>query len=78
VIVKRVMTDNGAAYRSHAHAAACQQLGLKDLFTAPYRPRTNGKKHATRRLADVPRAYTGLSATMSPQLFVEAERLQRI
>ncbi len=43
VNVQRVMTDNGGAYRSHAHAAACRQLGLRHLFTAPYRPRTNGK-----------------------------------
>jgi len=25
------------------HAAACRELGLKHLFTRPYRPRTNGK-----------------------------------
>jgi transposase InsO family protein len=41
--VERVMTDNGGAYRSHAHAAACRQLALKHLRTQPYRPRTNGK-----------------------------------
>ena len=41
--VKRVMTDNGGAYRSHAHAGACRQLALKHLRTQPYRPRTNGK-----------------------------------
>jgi transposase InsO family protein len=43
VRVERVMTDNGSAYRSHKHRLACQQLGLKHLFTQPYRPRTNGK-----------------------------------
>jgi transposase InsO family protein len=43
VIVKRVMTDNGPAYISHAHAAACRRLGLRHLRTRPYRPRTNGK-----------------------------------
>jgi transposase InsO family protein len=41
--VERVMTDNGSAYRAHQHRLACQQLGLKHLFTRPYRPRTNGK-----------------------------------
>jgi transposase InsO family protein len=41
--VQRVMTDNGSAYRAHQHRLACQQLGLKHLFTRPYRPRTNGK-----------------------------------
>ena len=43
VRVERVMTDNGSAYRAHQHRLACQRLGLKHLFTRPYRPRTNGK-----------------------------------
>jgi transposase InsO family protein len=43
IAVQRVMTDNGSAYRAHQHRLACQQLGLKHLFTRPYRPRTNGK-----------------------------------
>jgi transposase InsO family protein len=43
VCVERVMTDNGSAYRSTAHALACRALGLKHLRTRPYRPRTNGK-----------------------------------
>jgi transposase InsO family protein len=41
--VQRVMTDNGPAYRSAAHAIACSALGLRHLRTRPYRPRTNGK-----------------------------------
>jgi transposase InsO family protein len=41
--VERVMTDNGSAYVSLAHALACKKLGLKHLRTRPYRPRTNGK-----------------------------------
>jgi transposase InsO family protein len=43
IAVERVMTDNGSPYVSHAHAAACRQLGLRHLRTRPYRPRTNGK-----------------------------------
>jgi transposase InsO family protein len=43
VTVERVMTDNGSPYVSHAHAAACRELGLRHLRTRPYRPRTNGK-----------------------------------
>jgi hypothetical protein len=35
--------DNGSAYRAHQHRIACHQLGLKHLYTRPYRPRTNGK-----------------------------------
>ena len=43
VTVKRVMTDNGPCYTSHAFAATCKQLGLKHIRTQPYTPRTNGK-----------------------------------
>jgi transposase InsO family protein len=43
IAVERAMSDNGSCYRSHAHASACRELGLKHLFTQPYRPRTNGK-----------------------------------
>lgn len=41
--VERLMTDNGPAYRSVAHAAACRQLEIRHFFTQPYRPKTNGK-----------------------------------
>lgn len=42
--VERVISDNGACYRSRAHALACRELGIRrHLFTRPYRPRTNGK-----------------------------------
>ena len=41
--VQRVMSDNGACYRSTIHAFACRALGIKHLRTRPYRPRTNGK-----------------------------------
>jgi transposase InsO family protein len=43
VTVRRVLTDNGSAFRSHAFARACRKLGLRHLFTRPYRPQTNGK-----------------------------------
>jgi len=43
ITVQRVMTDNGSPYVSHAHALACQRLGVRHLRTRPYRPRTNGK-----------------------------------
>jgi len=41
--VERVMSDNGACYRSTIHALACRALGLRHQRTRPYRPRTNGK-----------------------------------
>jgi transposase InsO family protein len=43
VQVERVMTDNGGAYISAAHAIACRALGVKHLRTRPRRPQTNGK-----------------------------------
>lgn len=41
--VKRLLTDNGPAYRSAMHAIACRALGVRHLRTHPYRPQTNGK-----------------------------------
>jgi transposase InsO family protein len=43
ILVERLMTDNGSAYRATIHALACKALGIKHLRTRPYRPRTNGK-----------------------------------
>jgi transposase InsO family protein len=43
ITVERVLSDNGACYRSAIHAEACAELGMRHLFTRPYRPRTNGK-----------------------------------
>jgi len=43
ITVEQLMTDNGSAYRSTAHALACRALGIKHLRTRPYRPQTNGK-----------------------------------
>ena len=40
---KRVLTDNGSAFRSKDFAAACRDLKIKHSFTRPYRPQTNGK-----------------------------------
>jgi transposase InsO family protein len=43
ITVERVLSDNGACYRSRRHAQACHELGIRHRFTRPYRPRTNGK-----------------------------------
>jgi hypothetical protein len=43
VRIDRVMTDNGSCYRSKAFRAACKRLGLRQIFTRPYTPKTNGK-----------------------------------
>jgi transposase InsO family protein len=41
--VERILSDNGACYRSTVHALACRSLGIRHLRTRPYRPQTNGK-----------------------------------
>src|SRR6516162_2606010 len=43
VRIERVMTDNGSCYQSKMFRAACKRLGLRQVFTRPYTPRTNGK-----------------------------------
>jgi transposase-like protein len=43
VTVRRVLTDNGNAFRSKRFAKACRILRIKHSFTRPYRPQTNGK-----------------------------------
>jgi transposase InsO family protein len=43
VRLKRLLTDNGSAFRSRDFAAACKDLGIQHRFTRAYRPQTNGK-----------------------------------
>ncbi|QTS87328.1 IS481 family transposase [Ectopseudomonas khazarica] len=43
ICFRRVMTDNGACYRSRAFQRLCARLRLKHIRTKPYTPRTNGK-----------------------------------
>ncbi len=43
VRIKRVLTDNGAAYRSTLFNKTCQALGIKHTYTRAYSPQTNGK-----------------------------------
>lgn len=43
VTVRRVMTDNGVGYISHAFRDAAQALGQRHIRTKPYTPKTNGK-----------------------------------
>lgn len=40
---KALLTDNGSAFRSHSFKSTCVALELKQRFTRPYRPQTNGK-----------------------------------
>jgi transposase InsO family protein len=53
VTTERVLSDNGAAYRSLLWAATCAELGITPKKTRPYRPQTNGKiERFHRTLAD--------------------------
>ena len=40
---RRLLTDNGGAFRSQAVRTACQRLGIRHKFTRAYRPQTHGK-----------------------------------
>ena len=41
--VRRLLTDNGFAYRARTVAAVCCRWLIRHRFTRPYRPQTNGK-----------------------------------
>lgn len=43
ITVERVLTDNGACYRSHACRDTLAEAGITHKRTRPYRPQTNGK-----------------------------------
>lgn len=43
ITVRRLLTDNGSAFRSKDFATACTALGITHKFTRAYRPQTNGK-----------------------------------
>ena len=41
--IRRLLTDNGACYRSRRFRRLCKRLGIRHQRTRPYTPRTNGK-----------------------------------
>ena len=41
--LERVLTDNAKGYRSQPFSALCQAHQIRQVFTRPYTPRTNGK-----------------------------------
>ena len=65
VTIRRVLSDNGSAYRSRLWREVCAELGITPKRTRPYRPQTNGKiERFHRTLADgwaFRRLYTGES-----------------
>jgi len=43
ITVRRVLTDNGSPFMSHAWRQTCAELGIVHKRTRAYRPQTNGK-----------------------------------
>ncbi|MEZ5289036.1 MAG: IS481 family transposase [Vicinamibacterales bacterium] len=41
--VRRLLTDNALAYKAGVFAAVCRRWAVRQRFTRPYRPQTNGK-----------------------------------
>jgi transposase InsO family protein len=65
VVVARVLSDNGSAYRSRLWHDTCAELAITPKRTRPYRPQTNGKiERFHRTMTDgwaFRRLYTGES-----------------
>jgi transposase InsO family protein len=60
--IERVMTDDGSCYQSKDLPRVQQRLGLRQVLTKPYTPRTNGKaerfiQNGTSRMGAVSRAF---------------------
>jgi transposase InsO family protein len=63
IVVERLLTDNGSAYRSTIHAIACRTLGIRHLRTRPRRPQTNGKAERFIRTMLTEWAYGAIYST---------------
>lgn len=57
VVVQRVMTDNGSAYRSKVFAELLPHRTVTHKRTRPYRPQTNGKVERFNRILGEEWAY---------------------
>ena len=57
ITVERVLTDNGACYRSHDWRDTLAAAGITHQRTRPYRPPTNGKVERFHRTPLDERAY---------------------
>jgi len=65
VVVERVLSDNGSAYKSQLWRETCTELGVTMKKTRPYRPQTNGKIerfHRTMHTWAFDRPYTSEKA----------------
>jgi transposase InsO family protein len=55
--IHRILTDNGAGYRSQAFRELLERHGIRHIRTRPYTPRTNGKAEAFIRILQREWAY---------------------
>ena len=55
--IQRILTDNGAGYRSSAFRDLLAECGIRHIRTRPYTPRTNGKAEAFIRILQREWAY---------------------
>jgi transposase InsO family protein len=55
--IQRILTDNGAGYRSHAFRDVLDHHAIRHLRTRPYTPQTNGKAEAFIRILQREWAY---------------------
>jgi transposase InsO family protein len=55
--IQRILTDNGAGYRSHAFCSLLARHNIRHIRTKPYTPRTNGKAEAFIRILQREWAY---------------------
>lgn len=44
---RRLLSDNGSAYKSHGWRKACQAMGLKVKKASPYTPCTKARRSGT-------------------------------
>ena len=68
VSIERVLTDNGANYRSQNFAAALAATGVVHKRTRPYRPQTNGKVERFHRTLATEWAYARPYASESKRV----------
>jgi transposase InsO family protein len=68
VAVRRLLTDNGSAYRSRIFGRVARRLGIRHGRTRPYRPQTNGKVERWIR--------TVLSECLYLEVFASSEQRQ--
>ncbi len=68
ITIERVMTDNGACYRSKAFRAVLEAAGIKHKRTRPYRPQTNGKVERFNLTLKLEWAYAAVHDTNQARL----------